>query len=79
MKNAKPKKKKKNHVRTNRRKKKKKNESFKLLSLKIIIPTKVVNTHTRGHFYIIRETKYFNTIDTNIQFWNYCYFLIHIY
>ena len=43
------------------KKKKKKTLSFKLLSLKIIIPTKVVNTHTRGHFYIIRETKYFNT------------------
>ena len=42
-------------------KKKKKNLSFKLLSLKIIIPTKIVITHTRGHFYIIRETKYFNT------------------
>jgi hypothetical protein len=41
--------------------KKKKKESFKLLSLKIIISTKAVNTHTRGHFYIIREIKYFNT------------------
>jgi hypothetical protein len=43
------------------KKKKKKNLSFKLLSLKIMIPTKIVNTHTRCHFYIIRETKYFNT------------------
>ena len=54
-------KKKKNHLRTNRQKKKKKQKSFKLLSLKIMILTKVVNTHTRDHFYIIRETKYFNT------------------
>jgi hypothetical protein len=44
-----------------KKKKKKKPLSFKLLSLKIMIPTKVVNTHTRGHFYIIRETKYFYT------------------
>ena len=42
-------------------KKKKKIENFKILSFKILIPTKVVNTHTRGHFYIIREMKYFNT------------------
>ena len=44
-------------MRTNRQKKKKR---FKLLSLKIMISTKVVNTHTRCYFYIIRETKYFN-------------------
>ena len=80
MKNPKPKKKKKKIMWGQIDPKNKiKNESFKLLSLKIMIPTKVVNTHTRGHFYIIRETKYFNTIDTNIQFRNYCYFLIHIY
>ena len=45
-------------MRTNRQKKEKK--SFKLLSLKIMISTKVVNTYTICYFYIIRETKYFN-------------------
>ena len=50
----------KKNVGTNRQKKNKL-KNFKILSFKILIPTKVVNTHTRGHFYIIREMKYFNT------------------
>jgi hypothetical protein len=35
-----------------------------------MIPTKVVNTHTRDNFYIIRETKYFNTVSELLLFFN---------
>ena len=66
-------------IKNEKPKAKKKKRSFKVLTLKIMISTKVVNTHTRGYFYIIRETKYFNTVDTNILFQDNCYFLMHIY